>query len=77
MMPPIKLMVSLFSNVQPILKLMSEHKGITQTFGTPEIIKKEIDGKDVFVVIEKTGFGSEKDARIYIDIADRFHAIKF
>ena len=76
-MPPIRLMVSMFQNLKPILELLTEHQGIKQTFGKPDIVKKEFDGKTYFIVIEKTGFGSEKDALTYIEIGNRVHSMKF
>ena len=76
-MPPIKLMVSMFQNLKPILELLNDHKGVKQTFGKPTIVEKEIDGEKIFVVIEKTGFESKKDAETYISIGERFHSMKF
>lgn len=76
MMPPIKVFFSLFSNMKPILEQLQNHSGKIQTFGEPEIRQIDVNGKPRWVVIEKTAFESEKDARIFVDIANRVHTIQ-
>lgn len=76
MMPPIQAMLSLFRNFQPIMESMQKIKG-HQTFAKPEIVEKVIEGKKHWVVIEKTVFDNEDDLKHYVDVANRFHAMKF
>lgn len=76
MLPPIQVLVGLFRNLKPVMESMGQMKG-KQTFAKPEVVEKEIEGKKHWVVVEKTIFDVEDDVKHYVDVANRFHAMKF
>lgn len=73
-MSKLKMMMSVMSNVKPILKLIANHSGYYKEHSKSEIRELEKDGKKYFMVIEKTSFQSNQDAEIYTQIITRINS---
>jgi len=70
--PPMIIFLGLFAYLKIIMEVFEKHGNIKQQTATPEIVTKN----NKIVVVEKTAFESEADAKIFLDIRSKMNSVK-